>query len=779
MPVSWHCPWCAGRTYKHQASRVDGLPILRCTECGVASLAAVPVDTKTLYGETYFLKPGRQGLQLEGYDDYEAIGLEEFQWRLSMLGPANDGLLLDVGCATGKFLEVARGAGWRPKGVEVSAYAAGVARAKGFDVFTGTLEGAAFPDDTFDAVTLFDVVEHVEEPRSLLAEVRRVLKPGGCLAIIMPDAGSGRACAAGDGWIGYTASLEHVLYFDATSLRRVLNETFDASQGLIWSMERGPYDLLCATLVRPLDSAPKHGAAGSGKPLRVLMVNRATTFAVPGGDTVQMLQTKRQLENLGAEVDVSLAATPNAAGYDLVHGFNLQVPLETLTQVTHIRERTPEVPLLLSTIYYDQSEKLWGQEAIAQAFRQAKGPGDLAHRLQEVELRSCAVRGFTPWGRNLPHPNFEQAQRALLQLADHLLPNSYMEMQQIGIALGIRNTNFTVIPNAVDPELFAHASSDRFVSRYGVKDFVLCAARKEGGKNQLMLIQALAGLGVPLVLIGAAHDPLYLKLCTAYASPQTLLIDDLPQEELASAYAAARVHVLPSWGETTGLSSLEAALGGCNIVVGDRGSTWEYFREYAYYCDPGSVRSIRDAVVAAYRNYPVDGPRREALRHLVLSRYNWGEAAKQTLEAYHKILSRPARRAAPVVPGTRLFVYLAYPDWSDPSDWQAVIGWFLSRHRPSDDVSLLLRADPQADPPAAGLYQALSEFVSSGLGQDPEQIPDTVIVDDSLDGRREEDLLRQADAFVSSAAVAKNNWRSRASALGKPVIELAPPAATA
>ena len=107
----------------------------------------------------------------------------------------------------------------------------------------------------------------------------------------------------------------------------------------------------------------------------------------------------------------------------------------------------------------------------------------------------------------------------------------------------------------------------------------------------------------------------------------------LGEEELFTAYSNAKVHVLPSYFETTGLSSLEAAVMGCNIVVTDKGDTRDYFGDDAWYCDPDSVESIRNAVDAAYK-----APFNEAFRERILRDFTWERAAEETLAAYKQVL---------------------------------------------------------------------------------------------------------------------------------------------
>src|SRR5207248_4531127 len=132
-------------------------------------------------------------------------------------------------------------------------------------------------------------------------------------------------------------------------------------------------------------------------------------------------------------------------------------------------------------------------------------------------------------------------------------------------------------------------------------------------KNQLLTVCALRDLGVPVVLIGGNLQRNYLEWCRQYGPKGLRVIPHLPPAELRSAYAAARVHVLPSWMGTCGLVTMEAALANCNVVCSIAGFEVEYYRDLAYYCDPADPASIREAVVRAYENYAQDAARRVQL----------------------------------------------------------------------------------------------------------------------------------------------------------------------
>lgn len=778
-----HCPSCQQAEFFPVALRSDGVGVLECRRCGLDFVESVPADIAGLYGEAYFQKSGGETIPFEGYADYDAIPASEFSWRVNLVRQfgAPGGKLLDIGCATGKFLELASKAGWEAHGVEISGFAARLARRRGFNVHCGTLETAAYPDGAFDIVTAFDLLEHLPEPRRFLVEVKRILKPGGVFIVLTPNAGAFRALAAGNGWIGYTVSLEHILYFRPRTLKAILRETFAADPFMI-AMDQGEYDALVA-VVRYADPGEPVGRA-KRKRSKVLFVNRTDAFARPGGDTVQMVRTGEHLRRLGCEVDVSLCLQPEASGYDLVHVFNLQRPREQLPQVRHLQRYG--TPIVLSPIYWDTSEALWADMATKAAFGQAGNEGELGAYLERIEDGSLAVRDVTVHSRPEPYPGFRAEQREILWSVDFLLPNSYMEMRQIGLSLGVHNQAFAVVPNAVEARTFAEASPEWFLSRFGLRDFVIAAGRFEATKNQLMLVHALQGTGLQMVLVGACGDKKYLDLCRRFAPPGTLfIVDNLSQEELASAFAAARVHVLPSWGETTGLVSLEAALAGCSNVVSDRGAQWEYFREYAYYCNPASAASIRAAVTAAYSNYDHDAPKRRRFQKLILQWYTWNRTAKETLSAYARTIrlfrqgaltravddvGSPARRAA-------RFRFSAFPDWSDPHyRWVEVLTAFAQAFKPGENVSLVLWVDPMAHPDIGVIYERVSgALIGSGL--EPDAGPDIVLEHKPIAGQDPDALLQGTQVLILCGGPSDPAMAERARVLGRPVLEKPTPTA--
>jgi SAM-dependent methyltransferase len=143
------------------------------------------------------------------------------------------GDLLDVGCATGVFLDGMRQRGWNVTGVEVNVKAAQYARERlGLEVFIGELEEAGYPDASFDVVTLWDVLEHVRDPRRMLGEIARVLRcpehvegrPGGLLVLSLPNPDCLEARLFGPYWAGWDVP-RHLYIFSRPVLGRLLAET--------------------------------------------------------------------------------------------------------------------------------------------------------------------------------------------------------------------------------------------------------------------------------------------------------------------------------------------------------------------------------------------------------------------------------------------------------------------------------------------------------------------------------------------------------------------------
>lgn len=134
------------------------------------------------------------------------------------------GRVLDIGCATGFLLDEAKKDGWKVYGVELSKWAADYTKNKfGIEVFQGSLRRANLPDRFFDAVILKDTLEHVYNPKEILIEIRRILRPDGIICLNTPNIDSLVSKLLRAKWWGIKDV--HLYYFTRKTLYKLLDIT--------------------------------------------------------------------------------------------------------------------------------------------------------------------------------------------------------------------------------------------------------------------------------------------------------------------------------------------------------------------------------------------------------------------------------------------------------------------------------------------------------------------------------------------------------------------------
>lgn len=358
--------------------------------------------------------------------------------------------------------------------------------------------------------------------------------------------------------------------------------------------------------------------------MKVLFIARSTLYKVRGGDTIQVLKTAEFLEKNNIQVAVRLTGEQiDYSGYDLLHFFNIIRPADILKHISASRK-----PYVISTIFVEYEEY------------ERKVRGGITGRILNffspdlVEYLKVIAR-YVVNGEKIVSPAYlllgqKRSIRKIIQQAALLLPNSENEYKRLYNKYKTGN-KYKVIPNAIDPAIFSQAALP--VSRDN--NLVICVGRIEGLKNQLNLVRALNNTKFRLIIIGnpGPNQLKYFEQCKHLAAPNISFIQGLTQEQLVPYYSQAKVHVLPSWFETTGLSSLEAAAMGCNIVITDKGDTREYFGSEAWYCDPISPASIFAAVEQA-----ANAVSNQALAERIRKEYTWEVTARQTLNAYKEAL---------------------------------------------------------------------------------------------------------------------------------------------
>jgi glycosyltransferase involved in cell wall biosynthesis len=361
--------------------------------------------------------------------------------------------------------------------------------------------------------------------------------------------------------------------------------------------------------------------------VRALLVVRPDARLKPGGDLVHAECTAEALRALGADADVAATDAPDPRGYDVAHVFGVFEPATARKQIGAILATA--VPLVLSPIWLD----LRALFAIAPVVERALA----ARTVAGVERRLAALRRVEtrlPWrgsvARNADRRLAEQ--RELLLSADVVLPASEVEAYLYAERLRAESVPYVVAPLGVEDEAFA-------VPRPAERAGVLCAARVEPKKNQAALLYALRDVDVDVTIVGQTNDPGYFALCRRWATERTRFIGHASRGDVLRLMAQAAVHAHPSWLESPGLSSLEAAATGARIIAGSRGCEREYFGPDVDYADPADPSSIRTAVVRALARGPRD--RGDALERR-LGAYTWQRTGRATLDAYARAIA--ARR---------------------------------------------------------------------------------------------------------------------------------------
>jgi ubiquinone/menaquinone biosynthesis C-methylase UbiE len=282
--------------------------LVECRDCGLCYLnpRPSPEEMKDYYPTAY--REYRASLN-------EAPRRRYQKEKLRKLGAhSQGGKLLDVGCADGLFLHLARQANWEVQGVEMAEESAAQARENyKLDVFSGGLRDANLPGRRFDAVTFWHVLEHLHDPLGDLREAYRVLKPNGLLVVDVPNIASWQARLFGACWRALDTP-RHLYHFSSDSLKAMLARAGLARVAIsYWSAghnmgawNEGSMNLVFRLLPKSADELRSPRAFGEG-PARYLryalfLPLHWSTFiveqvAVLSGQSGDMTVFARKLEN--------------------------------------------------------------------------------------------------------------------------------------------------------------------------------------------------------------------------------------------------------------------------------------------------------------------------------------------------------------------------------------------------------------------------------------------------------------------------------------------------
>lgn len=281
-------------------------PLRKCTRCGTACTVG---NAAADLHETGAYSAGAPRL----YTLARPV-LEHFDHRrLSLLAPLAPApaRLLDVGAGRGRFVAVASRAGYKASGIEPSARGVEAAAVIGAQVARASVETARFPRAGFDAVTLWHVLEHVDDPAAALARIAGWLTPGGALLVGVPNLASLQAWIGGERWYHLDVP-RHRTHFTATGIGALLrrcgyevvsthqilaeHNPFGMWQSAVNRLTRHPsylYNLLKRNA--PLRSPDLAITALSVPLLPLALLVEAAAGAAGAGGTVAVLARRREV----------------------------------------------------------------------------------------------------------------------------------------------------------------------------------------------------------------------------------------------------------------------------------------------------------------------------------------------------------------------------------------------------------------------------------------------------------------------------------------------------
>jgi SAM-dependent methyltransferase len=181
------CPTCGSTDGRHELDK-DHMQLLRCAGCDLVYVS--PTFDEVHYREVY-ASPDYQEIVRD-------LGIKSHDYRVQRFGRERVALMaqhldsatptyLDVGCSTGFVVEAARNAGWTAIGVDLNPSAIEFGRGRGLDLRVGAMQDEAFEAESFDALSLFDVLEHLHDPARTVRDATRLLRRGGILFLYVPN----------------------------------------------------------------------------------------------------------------------------------------------------------------------------------------------------------------------------------------------------------------------------------------------------------------------------------------------------------------------------------------------------------------------------------------------------------------------------------------------------------------------------------------------------------------------------------------------------------------
>jgi glycosyltransferase involved in cell wall biosynthesis len=335
--------------------------------------------------------------------------------------------------------------------------------------------------------------------------------------------------------------------------------------------------------------------------MKILLLARSTLYTQPGGDTVQIVETAKALNETHFSADIHLKGESIPfMNYDLVHFFNLGRPADILPYLPQIR-----VPIVVSTIFVEYDK------------------GRFQYLIEYAKTIGRWINGSDSYpGWLYIQMRHKKAIQLVLDRAKFLITTTPKEAQRLKENWVLEKTPRTISLGLNEQYLKKFKSIDR--------SGALVVGRLESLKNQKAAILAANDLKLPLKVIGnaARNQANYAEECKKIANENVSFLPFMETEDLILEYRKAELLILPSQFETFGLVALEAWSQGCKLVLSKNIESDEFFADKAVFFDPNDKEGLLKAIETAKNTTPKPPSKSE------LESLSWSTIVNEVVRIY-------------------------------------------------------------------------------------------------------------------------------------------------
>lgn len=385
--------------------------------------------------------------------------------------------------------------------------------------------------------------------------------------------------------------------------------------------------------------------------IRILYVTRPNFYNIFGGDTVQVNKIKEfilKMHNICIDIITidEFANEEKYLSYDIYHFWGIAADLNILDIVKLLKKHNKKV--VVNTIYWNLTHTFFLNFFISKILNYKTNlqleKMCLFFNLFIILPIAYIVPKYRKKIQNVfGSKKFKSVRTKVLKLSDAIIPNSDEEMfvlcDDITMDYKLIGEKYIAIPNAVDVSKLNKECNEIILPN--LTDFVIEAAGIEPLKNQLSILKALMNnKNIPIVFAGAIRDERYFKKIKEIAEKRgnVFFTGKIKEEQLFDLYKRAKVHVLPSFRESPGLSTLEALICGTQIVVSnEKFCPIKYYKfdKYGFVCNPYDIKSIRRAILDSFEK-----PKNIKLPQSYYEFFSYNNVADMTFDVYKKVLGK-------------------------------------------------------------------------------------------------------------------------------------------